>query len=396
MQPVIITTFGEYSIAYGEKILSEKDKRSKKMWTLLKYLTAFMDRAVTQNELIDVLWDEEEVGSPAGALKTQLHRVRTALGVLEIPAETELVVSYAGTYAFNNSLEYVVDAVQFEKYFKQSQREDISEKEQISYIKKAFEMYHGDFLKNSAGEKWVMPIRGYYHSIYVRVVHRLIDALFTYKQYAELVNICQKALLIESADQKIHIILIKALVALDDRDAAKKHYKYVMNLLYDELAVNPIPELKALYKDTINIDTGLDDDLETIQQKLKEDSSETESGAFYCELEVFKNIYRLKMRDAARSEQIIQICLITVGAPSEGEVEPKRIIDEMRRLHDCVSNSLRKSDVFARYSLSQYVLMLPFAAHDTGDVVVNRISKSYKAKNTGFMLDIDYKHTMLV
>jgi DNA-binding SARP family transcriptional activator len=394
MQPVIITTLGEFSIAYGEKILSEKDKRSKKMWTLLKYLTAFIDKGVSQSELIKILWENEDIGNPAGALKTQLHRLRTTLDILELPEEAELVTSYSGTYAFSSSLEYEVDAVAFEKNFKQSQRTDISEKEQISYVKKAFDMYKGDFMKNSAEDKWLVPIRLYYHSIYVRITHRLIDALHTHKQYAELINICRQALQIERADQKIHMLLIKALIAVNDRDAAKKHYKYVMDMLYNELGANPLPELKELYREIIDKDSGVEDDLEAIQKKLKEDISETESGAYFCELEVFKNIYRLKMRDAARSKQKVQICLITVSAPESSEVESKKIITEMKRLHGCVSGALRKSDVFARYGLSQYILMLPVAKEEDSEIVVSRISKAYKKNSTGFMLDVNFKYAM--
>jgi DNA-binding SARP family transcriptional activator len=397
MQPVIITTLGEFSICCGDKVFAEKDRRSKKMWTLLKYLCAFMDRSVTQDELIKVLWSGEDVGNPAGALKTQLHRLRSALDVLELPEQAELIVSFAGTYAFNSSLEYDVDAVQFERNYKHSQRSDISEKEQILCIKEAFEMYHGKYLKNSGDEKWVIPIRVYYHSIYLRVVHRLMDALFKHKHYAELINVCRRALLIENTDQGIHVFLIKALTALGDRDAAKKHYKYVMHLLYNELGMNPIPELKDLYSETIDVSAGFEDNIKTIQQKLKEDSNETESGAFFCELEVFKNIYRLKMRDSQRSGQRVQICLITIRNPRGEETESgSRIISEMKKLHDCVSVSLRKSDVFARYSLSQYVLMLSSAAEDTGKMVVNRIANCYRSKNTDFLLDIDFKYVISV
>ncbi|MDR2533095.1 MAG: hypothetical protein LBC82_09675 [Oscillospiraceae bacterium] len=394
MQPVTITTLGEFSITYGEKVLAEKDKRSKKMWTLLKYLTAFIGRGVTQSELIEVLWDGEDVCNPAGALKTQLHRLRCTLDIFGLPPETELIVSFSGTYAFNDSLEYIVDALQFEKYFKQSGRTDISEKEQFHYVKKAFEMYRGDFMKNSADEKWIIPIRIYYHSIYIRIVHRLIDALYTHKQYAELINICRQALQIERADQKIHMLLIKALIVIDDRDAARKHYKYVMDMLYNELGVNPLPELKELYRETIDRDSGSEDNIEAIQQKLKEDISETATGAYYCELEVFKSIYRLKMRDAERSKQKVQICLVTVSRAEGSESRSKRIISEMKRLHNCVSGSLRKSDVFARYGLSQYVLMLPVAKEKDGEIVVKRISNAYKKNSSGFILDVDFKHVM--
>jgi DNA-binding SARP family transcriptional activator len=397
MQPVRIKTLGEYSISYGNNVITEKDKRSKKMWTLLKYLTAFKDRGATQAELIRILWGESDVGNPAGALKTQLHRLRGSLdAALGIEADTELVVSYSGTYAFNNALEYTIDTVDFENCYKNSQRDDISEKEQIGFIKKAFELYQGDFMKNSGGEKWVVPIRVYYHSIYVRVVHRLSDALYKHKQYTELINVCRKAMQIENADQKIHILLIKSLAASGERDAAKRHYKYVIDMLYNQLGVNPTPELRELYMQTIDREGTLENDLEAIKQKLKEDNGETEHGAFFCELEVFKSIYRLKVRDAQRNGQKIQICLITVADPDAGEQNqaPREIVKEMKKLHECVGDSLRKSDIYARYSVSQLVLMLPTATEETVDVVIGRITERYKAASSGFLLEIDFKHIM--
>jgi len=390
MLPVIINTFGEFSIAYGDKIIAEKDRRSRKMWTLLKYLTAFMDRGAAQGELIEVIWNGEDINNPAGALKTQLHRLR---GVLEeLGIGTELVVSFSGTYVLNDTLKYEVDAVIFEDNYKKSQRGDISEKEQIAYIKKAFEIYKGDFLKSSGNEKWAVPIRVYYHSIYIRVVHRLIDALYTYKQYEELISVCRKALLIESADQKIHLMLIKSLIATGDRGTANGHYKHVMDMIYNQLGVNPLPELRDLYRETIDKETDYENDLESVKNQLREELGER--SAFFCELEFFKNIYRLKIRDSERSGQPMQICLITVSEADGTTLEPKIIVREMNRLHECIARSLRISDIFARYSVSQYIIMLPTANDETGEMVINRILDRYKFENTGYSLDIDYKHVM--
>ena len=394
MQVVKITTFGEYSITYGDKTIAEKDKRSKKMWTLLKYLTAFKDRGVTQAELAALLWGEADVGNPSGALKTQLHRIRSSLNeALGLEDGVELVVSLAGTYAFNNTFQYTVDAAEFEGYFKNSQRDDISEKEQIGFVKKAFEIYKGGFMKTSGNVQWVIPIRVYYHSIYIRIVHRLIDALFTHKQYAELINVCRKALLIESADQKIHILLIKALAVSGDRDTAKRHYNYVTDMLYNEFGVNPLPELKALYTEILDDGNTLEDNLDIIKETFEE-NKEAERGAFFCEPEVFKSIYRLKIRDAERGGQKIQICLITVIDSDIEKKTPRSMAAEMKKLHECIGDSLRKSDIYARYSVTQFVLMLTFAKDEAGEVVINRITERYKAANSGFMLEIDFKHVM--
>jgi DNA-binding SARP family transcriptional activator len=398
MQTVKITTFGEYSITLGDKTIAEKDKRSKKMWTLLKYLTAFKEKGTTQAELINLLWDGTSAGNPAGALKTQLHRIRKVLAeALELENGVELVVSSGSTYAFNSAFEYIIDAVEFEKHYKNSERDEISEKERISFVKKAFELYGDEYMKTSRGAKWAVPIRVYYRSMYIRVVHRLIDALFTHKKYNELINVCRKALLIENTDQKIHVLLIKALAASGEHDSAKRHYEYITDTLYNELGINPQPELRELFTEIvergINADTP-ENDLEAIKQKLKEEKKETAYGAFYCEVDVFKSIYRLKMRDAERSGQKVQICLITVTEPPGQTRSSRSNAIEMRRLHECIKNSLRKSDIYSRYSVSQFVLMLPSEKDETSKVVTNRIIERYKAAHSGFTLEINFKHVM--
>ncbi|MCL2108838.1 MAG: hypothetical protein FWH20_05780 [Oscillospiraceae bacterium] len=407
MQPINITMFGEFSISYGSNTIAEKDKRSKKMWAALKYLTAFMDRSVTQDELVGVMWGNEAApNNPGGALKTQLHRLRTTLDKLGFGG-VELIESASGTYGFNKSFEYIVDAVLFEEYYKKSLKEDISEKEQINYIKQAFELYKGEYLKSTADEKWVSPRNAYYRSIYLRVVHRLMDTLYRYRQYTELTNICQRASKYESADQEIHIHLIKGLIAVNNREAAKQHYSYVTDMLYNEFGISPNPQLQGLYNEIVSAEMKVEDDLEVIHQMLKEDSVELDNGAFYCEPEFFKSIYRLRLRDTARTGQKTHICLITlkdakdtadtVNARRGGNsAKPQNsvFVEEMRKLHDCIATSLRKSDVFARYSRSQYVLMLPAAVDETSETVIKRIRGKYRERSDGVMFDIDFKYIM--
>ena len=72
---------GEFTVGYRDKVISEKDKRGKKMRTLLQYLIAHREREVSQNELIEQLWPDSD--NPANALKTLVHRTREVLsGIL--------------------------------------------------------------------------------------------------------------------------------------------------------------------------------------------------------------------------------------------------------------------------------------------------------------------------
>lgn len=389
---IIIYTLGEFSISCGDVTITEKLRRSKKMWTLLKYLITFRGREVSQNEMIELLWADGESGNPAGALKTQLHRLRTVLQGL--PLDEELIINASGTYAFNASLDYWIDTEEFERLFKLSGRAEISEKERVSYLQRAFELYKGDFLHKSSTEKWVMPINVYYHSVFLRITHKLTDILYKHRQFSELTNVCKKAIMIDSLDHKSHYNLIKAFTEMGERQAAKKHYYYVIDLFYNRQGINPPPELISLYEEIIKSEESFETDMSEVKRRLGEKdeyAEEKRRGAFFCELEFFKYVYHLEIRDAERTGREFQLCLLTVK--ESGGVPGSEVLGKaMQNLFESISKSLRASDIFARYSASQFIIMLPSADEKNTELIMKRIIRNYRAENPKSGLDIEYQY----
>ena len=117
-------------------------------------------------------------------------------------------------------------------------------------------------------------------------------------------------------------------------------------------------------------------DLGVIKEGLVE--SEMMPGAFFCEYEFFKDIYRLQARSAGRNGQIVHIALVTVMDGYGKKLTQSRLNTAMERLKDVVRNSLRRGDVFTRYSVSQYLLMLPSASFENADMVLNRVTRNFK------------------
>ena len=93
MNGLHVRTFGEFSITYEDRRVSDSDNRSRKVWPLLAYLICHRNRLLKQHELIDLLWGESEQGvNPAGALKTLFYRVRSELDKLWPGAGKQLIV----------------------------------------------------------------------------------------------------------------------------------------------------------------------------------------------------------------------------------------------------------------------------------------------------------------
>lgn len=62
-----------------EKKITEQYRASRRMWLFLQYMVIYHDREVTQEELLKVLWWDDESSNPANAMKTTLHRARAVL-----------------------------------------------------------------------------------------------------------------------------------------------------------------------------------------------------------------------------------------------------------------------------------------------------------------------------
>ncbi len=388
MDKLKITMFGEFSVSYGENIITEQSKRSKKMWTLLQFMIANHNRDISQSELTDLLWGEKNSENPVGALKTSLHRLRSCLAELKLPEGQEIIVNAMGTYAFNNRLDCDIDFDRFETLYKKSLAAQ-SEKEKTALSLEALEIYKGDFLHKSKDDEWVKPIHAYYHSLYLRIVHETIETMYRHKYFSELLDICRRALTIEQLDDRIHYYYVKALFESGDKAAAKEHYAYVMDLFYNKYAINPLPEFVALYEETVKDDRTYGTDFGILKGQL--DDMREDPGAFYCEFAFFKHVYQLEVRDAARSGRPTHLCLLTALSKTQEPLETKRLSRVMSKLSDCIRSYLRSRDVFSRYSASQFVILLTNTTKEQAEMILNRILKRLKQDNPKMNCTVLYR-----
>ncbi len=374
-----VNMLGEFSITYGSKIINDQTNRSKKVWTLLKYLITFRDREISQDEIIELLWPDDEVSDPLNTLKTLLYRVRLLIQELGFEDTKKIIVYKGGTYAWDPPLAYTVDTDQFEKMCQRAYSSDSGKNEKIDNLLEAIKIYKGDFLPNNALDPWAVPINIYYHSQYVQAVRTVINLLGEEERYSEILPICQKAIVIDPYEEHFHYYLIKAFVETGKQKEALKHYDYVNNLFFSKFGITPSKELTALYKQVVKTSKSIELDLNVIKERFHEQESAT--GCFFCEYEFFKNLYQLQARSAARTGQAVCLCLLTM-TDINGEKPAQKVLNlNMAKLKEIIHQSLRKGDVFTRYSVSQYLIMLPMTTYESSDMVMRRIERTFRRNN---------------
>lgn len=373
-----IKMLGGFSITCGEKSISRQDNRSKKPWLLLEYLVAYRNSEISQDDLIELLWPNEQSENPGNALKTLLHRVRAILNQLEYRDSHTMVVHRHGSYAWNTEMPFTVDVDEFERACQAGDAAQ-EEEQKLSRYLTALSLYQGDFLPELGMESWVLPISTYYHAMFLRAAHESVEILERRERYEEIVSICRSASLLDPYDEFLHYHLILALFHMGKQQAALDCYASVTDLYFTKFGVTPSKELTALYKEIIKSSRRMETDLTVIQEDLME--QDRAKGAFYCEYEFFKSIYHLEARAAGRTGQSICLCLLTV-TDGHGNPPPlKQLNSCMEKLKMCIQTSLRRGDLFSRYSVAQYILMLPVSTLENAEGVIERILKNYRREN---------------
>lgn len=133
---------------------------------------------------------------------------------------------------------------------------------------------------------------------------------------------------------------------------------------------------------------GITMDLSTIREILLEGG--TNKGAFSREPSVFRDIYQLEARAIERTGDSIFLCLLTISNLKGELLKPAVQTRAMDEMGSSIRNSLRRGDVYSRYSVSQYLMLLPTATYENGEMVLKRIIQNFKKEYSRKDLSITY------
>lgn len=378
-EPLQISMLGGFSLAYpGGATIDYQSNRSNKLWMVLAYLLTHRGKQITQDELVDILWADEDIDNPANTLKTLRHRLCSMLDELGGMPGKEMIRYNHGIYAWNEEVDCIIDIDQFSTYCALAEQEQNPE-QKASYYLNAIEYYGGDFLPKLSSEMWVMSTHAYYHAEYLRVVKKCIALLQDTKRYYEIITVCRKAVAIEPYDEELHRELIYALVNTGAKQSALSHYEKVKETFYREFGLNLSEDLVELYKQIIAESNDYEVDLSIIKEQLQEEAA---PGAFYCEYALFKEIYRLMTRMLERNGQSVYLCLISVTDKNGKRiVNTKKQSEVAGKLRTAIQFSLRRGDVFTRYSVSQYLVLLSAINYENTEMVLGRIQANFRRDN---------------
>lgn len=370
-----VQMLGQFTLRYGDRTISDSDDRSRRVWSLLAYMLYNHGRSFAQEELIRLYWsNSEKSADPGNALKSIFHRIRTALDKLQPGLGRLLIRRKAGRYFWNNVMPLSLDIEDFEAHFHAAEAAGDDDVRLAEY-QAALALYAGDPLPRMTDEIWTIPIVAYYHSLYTRAAAGAIELLEKQERTAEAVALCRRAIHIEPYQEDLYEHLMRGLLRTGDMKGAMSVYEEMSEQLFAHFGVMPSETLRTLYRQATRTVNDRTLTMDEVCSQLEEPAPH--SGAMVCEYDFFKILYRSEVRSIARNGHSANICLLSVSG-KDGEMLARRSLDPaMNNLQVLVQNNLRRGDVIARCSISQYIILLPQANYENSRMVADRLVSAF-------------------
>ncbi len=207
---------------------------TRKTASLLVYLLLHPE-AHEREQLVTRFWGDFGEEQARRSLRTALSTLRKALGESALLADRTKV-------QFNPDFPIWVDAItlgnQCQRFLDQSL---------IDPTLVDLALYQGDMLAGFYDE-WILRKREEVRLCFLRVLGRLAQHWRTQGDYVRTIEIAQRILQLDPAEETAHQHLLFCYTATGDRQTARQQYEDCVHALREELALEPTAETVALYR----------------------------------------------------------------------------------------------------------------------------------------------------
>ena len=370
-----VQMLGAFSISYHDVVLDANKNRSRKIWQLLAYLIYNRNRVISQEELIDVLWEDSDgQDNASGALNTIFWRTRQALSPIADLIDQNLIVRSKTGCMWNPDVPTEVDVSDFEAFYqkgKSLEDEDL----RLDEFRKALALYQGTFLEKLSGSTWNNMVSVYYNNLYLDLLVEALPLIQERGYFEEVESLCQTALKIDPYNESIYQYLMRGLLNQNKYEEAAATYEKLRDNLSSQLGITPSEETQKLYREIQKNSSQYAVSPAMVRELLREDTPI--SGAIVCDFNFFKFFYQAEARSAVRRGDAVHIGVLSVTDDQGKELSDRSLNRAMENLQIQLQRSLRKSDVISRCSESQFVVLLLQANYENSCKVCDRVIQAF-------------------
>lgn len=380
-EKLVLKMLGGYALTYGDKPVTLGRGNLTKSVQLLQLLLLHKDEGITKEQLVQDLYDWEDVTDANNSLNSMIYRLKNQLVMAGMPKEDYISIKN-GICKWTGSMPVSVDVVEFEHCLKSAKLADGNRKRDL--LEQAVALYRGEFLPQLSNELWVTVESVRLKKLYMISVQQLCEILGARQEYSQMLEIYRTATELYPFDEWQEK-QIDTLQKMERFDEAFRIYQDTVRLYSEELGAPPSLRMRELLQKMNGKLLNSENDFLKIQARLREE--EWKRGAYDCAYPSFVDTYRLMCRIVERSRQSVHLMVCRL-CYKEKVSKPDKHAEAL--LGKAIGRALRRGDAYTRYSESQYLILLSAAARESFEMIFRRIEAGFEAENENSNCQLEY------
>lgn len=373
-----VRMFGGFALEYAGSPVTFSRSSSTKFIQLLQLLLLSQTQGVPKRQLIDSLYAWDEGANKNKNLNNVIYRLKKQLVSAGLPDEDYITLEN-GVCRFVSSFPVEVDVVAFDRYAEEawtvtgSEPEDKKRRKEL--MQRAEELYNGEFLPEFSTELWVIEKNLFLKKQYRTVILELGNCYHEAGDYKSERALYQKAAKIYPYDEW-QAKEMDCLLSMKEYKQMYEVYEKTAQVYCEDMGVPPGEEYLERLRMMESHMTHPVGNFEEIKKNLRE--MET-GGAYYCHYPSFLDSCHLLARLTERNGRSIFLLLCGLTEKNGQEIiDRDKLEEQMHRLKKVIQTTLRRGDLYTRYSRSQYLVILVGTAQENCSTAFSRIERNWK------------------
>ncbi len=378
---IVVRMLGGFTVTYKGQEIALGRNSSARFVQLLQLVWLQGRRGITKEKLVEALYDRVEISNVNSSFNTLVYRMRIQMQNAGLP-EGEYVVWRNGLYVPDENVPVWIDAQEFEALMEQAEQTADPE-QKAACCRAAFDLYQGDLLSDVSGQLWVLESGIKYKKMFSKCVLWLGEYARAGRDYLTMETVYGKAAGLYPLEEW-ESGLMDALLAQSKYKRALELYNKTVRLYSDELGLPPPERMLEAYKRLSEKLVHCPGTMDEIVGMLREPMDDYDkAGAYYCSYPSFIDAYRLLSRNMERSGISMYLMMCTL-ADYEGRAlqNEEKLKEQSEALCQAIRVSLRQGDIFTKYSISQYLILVMNIRDEDCGVVARRITGKLRALTT--------------
>lgn len=408
-----VQMFGNFRMDYnGAPLVAEKMHKESQFNRLMQVMMHYADKGIAKDKLEELVIGERDLDAPHTALRVIVYKTKKKLAQLGMPGK-DIIYLDGGMYYWTSDIKIEEDAREFEKCFEKireldetatdrsdrinesgtaqesdgsklqkdivQMQEEIDEQKLQLYLK-AFYLYKGEFLAQYTGETWIAQEAKRYHQMFCECVENAAEIIRKKKEWKMLEMLGNYATKADPLNEW-ELLTMEAMVETRRYDEASEFYSKVVDYYLKECGIYPSARLMEILEKYSNQMNHTYEILENIQEGMNEDDNEKNKGGYFCSYPVFRGIYQTSVRMMDRTDVPVYLMLCTLVDKDGKQIQSESEMNKYsRQLKECIGESIRHSDVYAKYGKIQFLILLTGISRENCELVQNRINYQFRKK----------------